>query len=148
MEQERLELPYEVVNEHSGVPSYARAGDAGLDLSASESLVVGPLQRASVGTGIALGIPDGYCGLLLPRSGLALRSGVTLLNAPGLIDAGYRGEIRVVLYNSDREESFTVAVGDRIAQLVVLPFPYVVLNRTERLPPSERGENGFGHSGR
>ncbi len=148
MEQERLELPYEVVSVNSGVPSYARAGDAGLDLSASESLVVGPLQRASVGTGIALGIPDGYCGLLLPRSGLALRSGVTLLNAPGLIDAGYRGEIRVVLYNSDREESFAVAVGDRIAQLVVLPFPYVVLSRTERLLPSERGENGFGHSGR
>ncbi|MGC8466025.1 MAG: dUTP diphosphatase [Acidimicrobiales bacterium] len=148
MEQERLELPFEVVNEHYELPCYARAGDGGLDLSASESLVVGPLERALVGTGIALGIPEGYCGLLLPRSGLALRSGVTLLNAPGLIDAGYRGEIRVVLYNSDREERFEVAVGDRIAQLLVLPFPYVVLSRTERLAPSERGENGFGHSGR
>ena len=129
------------------LPSRAYAGDAGLDLHAVESLTLAPGARASVGTGIAVAIPEGQGGLVLPRSGLAARSGIALVNAPGLIDAGYRGEIRVLLLNTDREQACEIAAGDRIAQLVLVRLELPGTVEVDELPPSERGEGGFGSSG-
>ncbi|HEX4807013.1 MAG TPA: dUTP diphosphatase [Conexibacter sp.] len=129
------------------VPTRAYAGDAGLDLHAVEAVTLAPGARASVGTGIAVAIPDGQGGLVLPRSGLAARSGIALVNAPGLIDAGYRGEIRVLLLNTDRETPCEIAVGDRIAQLVLVRLELPAAVEVDELPPSERGEGGFGSSG-
>lgn len=129
------------------LPAQAYAGDAGLDLAACESVTLGPGERASVGTGLAVAVPEGYAGFVQPRSGLAARHGITIVNAPGLIDSGYRGEVRVVLLNTDAAEPFTVRPGMRIAQLVVLPVPDVLLVEVAELPPSgERGERGFGSS--
>jgi len=108
--------------------------------------VLGPGERATVGTGLAVAIPDGYAGFVQPRSGLAARNGITVVNSPGLIDSGYRGELRVVLLNTDPSESFTVEPGMRIAQLVVLELPQVELVEVAELPPSERGARGFGSS--
>lgn len=130
------------------LPRYAHAGDAGLDLHAAEDVVLAPGERASVRTGIAVAIPEGFAGLVTPRSGLAARHGVALVNAPGLIDAGYRGEIRVLLVNLDRREPFKVGRGDRIAQLVIAPVATVRIVEVEELPPSERGDGGFGSTGR
>jgi len=127
-------------------PAQAHEGDAGYDLHAAEGLTVGPGERASVGTGIAVAIPDGQAGLVIPRSGLAARHGISVVNAPGLIDSGYRGEIRVVLLNTDPTETFRVAPGDRIAQLVVLALPQVRIAVTDELPGSERAHRGFGSS--
>ena len=107
-----------------------------------------PGSRASVGTGVAVAIPEGHAGLVLPRSGLAAKHGIALVNAPGLIDAGYRGEIRVLLLNTDRDERFQIAPGDRIAQLVVVPIPAMTPFWVDELPASERGEDGFGSTGR
>ena len=129
------------------LPSYAREGDAGLDLYAAETVTLTPGARAAVGTGIAVALPDGCAGLILPRSGLALRHGLGLVNAPGLIDAGYRGEIRVLFVNHDREASVTLARGDRIAQLVVQRVETAELIEVETLPPSVRGAGGFGSTG-
>jgi dUTP pyrophosphatase len=129
------------------LPSYAREGDAGLDLHAAETVTLAPGARAAVGTGIAVAIPPGYAGLVLPRSGLALRHGLGLVNAPGLIDAGYRGEIRVLLVNHDREASVTLTRGDRIAQLVVQRVETVELLEVRSLPPTTRGDSGFGSTG-
>jgi dUTP pyrophosphatase len=129
------------------VPQYAHPGDAGADLASSESLVLAPGQRATVGTGVAIALPDGYVGLVVPRSGLAARHGITIVNSPGTIDAGYRGEIRVTLLNTDREDSYTVSVGDRIAQLLVLPVSRAHFVPVERLPGTARGEGGFGSTG-
>jgi len=129
------------------LPAYAQEGDAGLDLHAAETTVIQPGGRALVPTGIALAIPPGYAGLVLPRSGLALRHGVTVLNAPGLIDAGYRGEVKVLLINHDRGP-VTVARGERIAQLVLLRVERAELNEVAELPTSERGAGGFGSTGR
>ncbi len=129
------------------LPAYAQEGDAGLDLHAAETTVIQPGGRALVPTGIALAIPPGYAGLVLPRSGLALRHGVTVLNAPGLIDAGYRGEVKVLLTNPDRGP-VTVARGERIAQLVLLRVERAELNEVAELPTSERGAGGFGSTGR
>jgi dUTP pyrophosphatase len=128
------------------VPSRAYEGDAGIDLAACERHALGPGQRATVGTGLALAIPEGYAGFVQPRSGLAARSGITLLNAPGLIDSGYRGEIRVILHNTDRSETFVVEPGMRIAQLVVMAVEEVELDEVEGLVESERGIRGFGSS--
>ena len=128
------------------LPAYARAGDAGLDLLAAAPVTLRPGGRELVPTGLRVAIPEGYAGLVLPRSGLALRVGVTVLNAPGLIDSGYRGEIQVVLLNTDRETTFSAEAGERIAQLVILPVPEVALKEVEELPPSERGVRGFGSS--
>lgn len=128
------------------LPAPARQGDAGLDLHAAESLTIEPGDRTLVGTGVAVALPPGHAGLVLPRSGLALRRGVTILNAPGLIDAGYRGEIKVLLVNHDRAPA-RIARGERIAQLVVQRVEQVHLEVTDRLPPSERGEGGFGSTG-
>jgi len=129
------------------VPTRAYEGDAGLDLYSVDDTVIGPGERVAVGTGIAVAIPLGHAGLVLPRSGLAARHGIALVNAPGLIDAGYRGELRVLLLNTDRSESFTVAPGDRIAQLLVVALPAVELVEREALAGAARGGRGFGSSG-
>ena len=128
------------------IPSSAYAGDAGLDLASVEDLELAPGERRSVGTGIAIAIPDGHAGYVQPRSGLAARHGIAIVNSPGLIDAGYRGELRVVLLNTDREQPFQIRAGDRIAQLVVLELPRVEVHEVEELPGTERAERGFGSS--
>ena len=129
------------------LPAQAYAGDAGLDLAACESVTLGPGERATVGTGLAVAVPDGHAGFVQPRSGLAARHGITIVNAPGLIDSGYRGEVRVVLLNTDAAEPFTVERGMRIAQLVIVPVPDIGLVEVAELPPSaERGVRGFGSS--
>ena len=129
------------------LPRYARSSDAGLDLHAAEPVVIEPGARALVPTGLAIAIPPGFAGFVLPRSGLALRHGVTVLNAPGLIDAGYRGEVKVLLVNHDREARVTLQRGERIAQLVVQPVSSVELVEVEELAASERGGGGFGSTG-
>ncbi len=128
------------------LPAQAYDGDAGLDLAACEGVTLGPGQRAVVGTGIAVEIPDGYAGFVQPRSGLASRHGIGVVNSPGLIDSGYRGEIRVVLLNTDLQDHFTVEPGMRIAQLVVAPVASVRLVEVEELAATERGFRGFGSS--
>ena len=128
------------------LPSRAYEGDAGLDLAACERVELGPGERAVVGTGLTLAIPDGHAGFVQPRSGLAAEHGITILNAPGLVDAGYRGELKVVLLNTDRHEPFVVEPGMRIAQLVVIPVALPEPTEVSELPDSERGEKGFGSS--
>jgi dUTP pyrophosphatase len=128
------------------LPARAYSGDAGLDLSACERVVLGPGERASVGTGVAVAIPPGYAGYVQPRSGLAAKHGIGMVNSPGLVDSGYRGELRVVLLNTDRERIFTVEPGMRIAQLVLVPVARAELRLVDELPDSERGERGFGSS--
>lgn len=130
------------------LPRHAYAGDAGLDLSACERVVLGPGKRALVPTGVAVAIPPGYAGYVQPRSGLAIDHGITIVNTPGLVDSGYRGELRIILLNTDGEHTFTVEPGMRIAQLVILPAPTVELRVVDALPDSERGERGFGSSAR
>jgi dUTP pyrophosphatase len=141
-----IELPITRLREDAVVPERAYAGDAGLDLSACERMELGPGQRAVVGTGLAVAIPEGYAGFVQPRSGLAARHGISVVNAPGLVDSGYRGELRVVLLNTDPSEPFVVEPGMRIAQLVILPVPEVELVEVNELPQSERGVRGFGSS--
>jgi dUTP pyrophosphatase len=128
-------------------PSRARDGDAGLDLTSCEEVTLVPGARAAVGTGLAIEIPEGHAGLVVPRSGLALRHGLSVVNAPGVIDAGYRGEVRVILLNTDLEHAFTVEPGMRIAQLLVVPAVIVDVVEVAELTASERGEGGFGSSG-
>ncbi|MEP6910536.1 MAG: dUTP diphosphatase [Actinomycetota bacterium] len=140
------DLPIQRLRDDAVVPTQAYPGDAGLDLSASERVELGPGERAVVGTGLAVAIPEGHAGYVQPRSGLAADHGITILNAPGLIDAGYRGELRVVLHNTDLKEPFLVEPGMRIAQLVVLPLAEVEPVEVEELPASERGVRGFGSS--
>jgi len=132
---------------HALLPTRAYDGDAGLDLYAAEAVRLAPGERASVGSGIAVAIPAGHAGLVLPRSGLAARHGIALVNAPGLIDSGYRGELRVLLLNTDREAAFEVAVGDRIAQLLVVAFAAVSVEELDALAASDRADRGFGSSG-
>lgn len=129
------------------MPSYARAGDAGADLCCAQDLRLDPGERALVGTGIAIAIPQGFAGFVHPRSGLAARAGISIVNAPGTIDAGYRGEIRVNVINLDPRESVTIARGDRIAQLVIQPIATATFVPVEQLPESERGANGHGSTG-
>ena len=136
------------LREDTRLPTRAHEGDAGLDLYAAEPARLEPGERASVGTGVAVAIPAGHAGLVLPRSGLAKRHGITLPNAPGLIDSGYRGELRVLLLNADRTRAFDVALGDRIAQLIVTPFAAAEPIEVEALDESSRGLAGFGSSGR
>ncbi len=142
-----IEVPVRRLRAEAAVPSRAYSGDAGLDLASCERVVLEPGERGVVGTGLAVAIPEGYGGFVLPRSGLAASHGVTVLNAPGLIDAGYRGELRVILLNTDPRERFTVEPGLRVAQLVVLPVPGAALVEVEDMPTSERGEGGLGSSG-
>jgi dUTP pyrophosphatase len=140
------ELPVQRLHDGATLPTRAYEGDAGLDLSACERVELGPGERAVVGTGLMVAIPDGHAGFVQPRSGLAARHGITILNTPGLVDAGYRGELKVVLLNTDRSEQFVVEPGMRIAQLVVVPVALPEPREVTELPDSERGEKGFGSS--
>ena len=140
------DLPLRRLRDDAVVPTQAYPGDAGLDLAACERVELGPGERAVVGTGLAVAIPEGHAGFVQPRSGLAAEHGITILNAPGLIDAGYRGELRVVLHNTDPKTSFLVEPGMRIAQLVVLPLADIEPTEVDELPASERGVRGFGSS--
>ena len=141
-----IELPIQRLRDDAVVPTRAYSGDAGLDLAACERVELGPGERATVGTGLAVAIPEGFAGFVQPRSGLALRHGITIVNTPGLVDSGYRGELKVILLNTDASESFVVEQGMRIAQLVVLQVPDVDPIEVEELPESERGVRGFGSS--
>ena len=142
-----MSLRFTRLAEHAVPPAQAHPGDAGYDLFAAEAAVLEPGRRASVGTGIAVAIPEGCAGLVLPRSGLAAKHGVTLTNAPGLIDSGYRGEVRVLLLNTDADAHFEVSPGDRIAQLLLVPFALAEPVEVDELAASERGDGGFGSTG-
>jgi len=141
------DLPFKRLDPAASLPETAHPGDAGLDLRAAADVEVGPGERAMVPTGLAVAIPDGSAGLVLPRSGLASKQGLTLSNAPGLIDSGYRGEVICAVVNLDRSESVKIARGDRIAQLVIVEVPEVRPAWVDELPPSTRGEGGFGSTG-
>jgi len=141
-----IELPIQRLREDAVVPARAYTGDAGLDLAACERVELAPGERAVVGTGLAVAIPEGYAGYVQPRSGLAAKHGISMVNTPGLVDSGYRGELKVILLNTDRREAFVVEPGMRIAQLVVLPIPEVDPVVVDELPASERGVRGFGSS--
>lgn len=143
-----MELKVQLLSDSATLPTRAHEGDAGLDLYAAEAAHIGPGERWQVATGIAVEIPEGHAGLVLPRSGLARRHGISLVNAPGLIDAGYRGEVKVLLLNNDPAEIFRVEPGDRIAQLVVSPVALADPVQAEGLSESDRGEGGFGSTGR
>lgn len=143
-----MHLPVVKLKPEAVLPTRAHAGDAGLDLYACEAAHLGPGERWGVGTGVAVEIPAGHAGLVLPRSGLAREHGITLVNSPGLIDAGYRGELRVLLLNADPAEVFRVEPGDRIAQLVITPVALAEPVEASELSDSIRGEGGFGSSGR
>jgi dUTP pyrophosphatase len=140
------ELLIQRLRDDAIVPGQAYAGDAGLDLAACDRVEIGAGERALVGTGLAVAIPDGYAGFVQPRSGLAAEHGITVLNTPGLIDSGYRGEVRVILHNSDAAAPFVVEPGMRIAQLVVVPLAEIEPIEVDELPASERGVRGFGSS--
>jgi dUTP pyrophosphatase len=142
-----LRVSFQRLSDAASAPRRAHDHDAGWDLRAAEAATIGPGERVSVGTGIAVEIPAGHAGLVLPRSGLAMRHGIALVNAPGLIDSGYRGEVRVLLLNTDREHAFEIATGDRIAQMVVVELPEVEFAESEALSETARGAAGFGSSG-
>jgi dUTP pyrophosphatase len=141
-----IELPIRRLRDDAVVPSRAYSGDAGLDLSACERVELGAGERATVGTGLAVAIPDGYAGFVQPRSGLAAKHGITIVNTPGLVDSGYRGELKIILLNTDPHEAFVVEPGMRIAQLVVLEVPGIDPVEVDELPDTERGVRGFGSS--
>lgn len=141
-----IELPVVRLREDAVLPERAYAGDAGLDLATCERVELGPGERAVVPTGLAVAVPEGFAGFVQPRSGLAARHGIAVVNSPGLIDSGYRGELRVVLLNTDRERPFVAEIGERIAQLVILPVPELELVEVPELPATERGARGFGSS--
>jgi dUTP pyrophosphatase len=141
-----IELEVLRLQEGAVLPERAYSGDAGLDLATSQRIELAPGERALVSTGLAVAIPEGYAGFVQPRSGLAARDGIAVVNSPGLIDSGYRGEVQVILLNTDRERTFVAGPGERIAQLVVLPVPGLVVREVDALPPSERGVRGFGSS--
>ena len=143
-----MELRFRLLDPGAQLPSRAREGDAGLDLYANHDGRIGPGERMSIATGVAVEIPGGHAGLVLPRSGLAQRHGIALVNSPGLIDSGYRGEVRVLLLNTDPAETFFIKRGDRIAQLLVVAVPLAEPVAVEALDETVRGEGGFGSSGR
>ena len=140
------ELPFQRLSENATLPVRAYAGDAGLDLAAAERVELAPGARALVGTGLAVAIPDGHAGFVQPRSGLATEHGITIVNSPGLVDSGYRGELKVILLNTDRERTFVIEPGMRIAQLVILAVATPQPIEVAELPDTERGEKGFGSS--
>ena len=140
-----IELP--IVGEAKQIPAYAQPGDAGADLRSAEALVLAPGERALVATGVRFALPEGYAAFVVPRSGLAVKHGISIVNSPGTIDAGYRGEIKVPLINLDPRESFEIAPGDRIAQLIVMQVTRAVFAPVQALPESQRGEGGFGSTG-
>lgn len=141
------ELRFRLLREEAILPSRAFSGDAGLDLCAADAVELEPGERVSVPTGLAVELPEGTAGLVLPRSGLAARHGIALVNSPGLIDSGYRGEVSVLLLNTDRNEPFTISIGDRIAQLLVVRYEALLPALVNKLSDSDRGEGGFGSSG-
>lgn len=138
-----VEIPIQAENP----PKYAHADDAGADLYAAEAATIGPGERALIGTGVAIALPEGYAAFVVPRSGLAAKHGITVVNSPGTVDAGYRGEIKVTLLNTDKDAEFEVAVGDRIAQVIIMPVSRAVFVPVAELPDSERGQGGFGSTG-
>ena len=142
-----MRIEFRKLDPDVALPRRARGGDAGLDLQANDTLKVGPGERAMVPTGLAVAIPPGHAGLVLPRSGLASGQGLTLANSPGLIDEGYRGEILLAVVNLDPDQQVEIRKGDRIAQLVVVPYADAVPAEVDELPPSSRGQAGFGSSG-
>jgi dUTP pyrophosphatase len=142
-----MDLPFTRLRAEARLPEAQHPGDAGLDLRAAEGVTVKPGERAMVPTGVAVAIPEGHAGLVLPRSGLASKKGLTLANAPGLIDAGYRGEVVCAVVNLDLHEPVEIAAGDRIAQLVIVALPEVMPAFVEELPESGRGTGGFGSTG-
>jgi len=144
---DEVSVPVKLLSPFARMPERAYQHDAAFDLYAAEPAEIAPLQRAVVGTGVALGLPPGLAALTLPRSGLAARHGLSIVNSPGLIDPGYRGEVRVILLNTDTRESFTVKVGDRIAQLLLIPLPAVTLRESKHLDATARGSLGLGSSG-
>jgi len=129
------------------LPAYAHPGDAGADLVSAEALRLQPGERALVGTGVRIAVPDGYAAFVVPRSGLATKHGITIVNAPGTVDAGYRGELKVTLLNTDASEPYDIAVGDRIAQLIIMPVARARFLPVDALETSARGEGGFGSTG-
>ncbi len=143
----QIRIPLKKLKDNAVVPKYAYAGDAGVDLCATEHYVLQPFERALISTGIAIELPEGYAGFVLPRSGLAVKHGISIVNAPGLIDSNYRGELKVCIVNLDAHNSFVVEAGDRIAQLVVMPHPVVTFSEVDELNSTERGVGGFGSSG-
>ena len=143
----RLSIPVKLLSEDASMPQAMRMGDAGLDLRSVEQVTLRPFERALISTGIALAIPEGYAGFVLPRSGLAAKHGFTLVNAPGLIDSNYRGEIKVIGMNLDPNDDFVISAGDRIAQLVIMRVCDCGLYAVEELDVTERGADGFGSSG-
>lgn len=144
---ENVRIPLQLLDPELPMPAYAYPGDAGVDLRATCDDILQPFERKLVPCGVALAIPRGYAGLVLPRSGLAIKHGVSLVNAPGLIDSDYRGEICAVLVNLDAHEPFEIKRGDRIAQLVIMRIPSVQFEASESLPETDRGAGGFGSSG-
>lgn len=142
-----IDVQIQILDTELEIPRYAKDGDAGVDLRSTEKLVLEPGQRALVKTGIAIALPAGYVGLVHPRSGLAVKHGITVVNAPGTIDSGYRGEIMVCLLNTDRSEAFSIERGDRIAQLIIQKYEHANFRQVEELEVSARGSTGFGSSG-
>ena len=140
-------LKIQRLDEELPLPEYAYPGDAGLDLFATATLVIEPGERALIGTGIALAIPEGYAGFVQPRSGLALKQGLTIVNTPGLIDSHYRGELKIIALNTDKCEPIRIERGQRIAQLVIQPVPLVIIEECPNLDETQRGSGGFGSSG-
>jgi dUTP pyrophosphatase len=137
----------EVLIQAEQVPVYSHPGDAGADLVAAEAVILAPGARATVGTGVSIALPDGFAAFVVPRSGLASKHGITIVNSPGTVDAGYRGEIRVTLLNTDATEAYSVAVGDRIAQIIIAPVSRATFVPVTELPDSQRGASGFGSTG-
>ncbi len=147
MSNDKLVLPIKRLDKSVELPSYAYEGDAGLDLRSSETVDLAPFERRLVSTGLAVAIPDGYAGFVQPRSGLALKKGLSMANTPGLIDAHYRGELKVCAINLDPKETIHIEKGERIAQLVIQKVPVVTLQEVDELSQTDRGEGGFGSSG-
>lgn len=147
MTPDAIDLPIKRLGATVELPAYAYEGDAGLDLRSNEDVVLAPLERRLIGTGLAIAIPDGYAGFVQPRSGLALKKGLSMANTPGLVDAHYRGELKVCAINLDGHEPIVISKGERIAQLVIQRVPQVHLREVEQLDETDRGEGGFGSSG-
>jgi dUTP pyrophosphatase len=143
-----MEIQISRLDEGLPLPRYAQEGDAGLDLISTEDVALAPGERVAIGTGVAIAIPEGYAGFVLPRSGRALKEGLSVANAPGLIDSGYRGEVKVIAVNLDPSQAIEVKRGEKIAQLVIQAVANASLREVERLPASARGARGFGSTGR
>ena len=144
---DNVRVPIKILSRDAQIPHMAYNGDAGVDLRSVERIVLKPQEYAMVATGLAIALPEGYAGFVLPRSGLAAKHGISIVNAPGLIDSNYRGELKVILLNTDPDNSFTIEIGDRIAQLIIMPVPLIEFEYVEELSCSQRGASGFGSSG-